>query len=83
LLQLRLDGKPGAWNSILFCSPGSEIGQLASLGAKRSPGVSFPVDGDSTERASHTGYCITLWIAMLLKINLDGSDTRWMLAKDG
>jgi len=77
------NGKPRAWNSVLFCSPGSEIEHLASLGAERTPRVVFPAGGSSAEGASHAQYCTTVRIALLLRVSLDGSDRKQMPEKDG
>ena len=82
-LLFSLNPKPRAWNSILFCGPGSEIDQLASLGAERTPGIIFPAGGIWAERAPHTEYCTTVRLALLLRVSLDGSDRKQMPAIDG
>ena len=82
-LLFGINRKPRAWNSILFCGPGSEIGQLASLGAERTPGIIFPARGISAEGAPHAEYCTTVRMALLLRVSLDGSDRKQMPAIDG
>lgn|SRR5512146_2758665 len=46
-------------NTVLFCSPGAEIGDLAAFGAERTPGIAFPGRWLTAEGTGHARYFTT------------------------
>jgi hypothetical protein len=49
----RVGREPSRWNAVLFCSPGSKIRDLTTLGTEWAPRIFFPRRGPTAQGTGH------------------------------